>query len=83
MIGRRIVEKLLTLGYQVRVLTRHHYVNQRVRVFKACFADEVELNEFISGADFVFNCAAELNDESKMRAVNALGTAKITKLIHK
>lgn len=83
MIGRRIVEKLLTLGYQVRVLTRRHYVNQRVRVFNAGFADEVALNEFIHGADFVFNCAAELRDESKMWEVNVLGTAKITELVDK
>lgn len=83
MIGRRIVEKLLTLGYQVRVLTRRHYVNQRVRVFNACFADEAPLNEFIRGADFVFNCAAELRDESKMWAANVLGARKITELVDK
>lgn len=83
MIGRRIVEKLLMLGYQVRVLTRRHYVNQRVRVFNACFADEATLDEFIRGADFVFNCAAELRDESKMWAVNVLGAEKITELVGK
>lgn len=83
MIGRRIVEKLLALGYQVRVLTRRQYVNQRVRVFNASFADEATLDEFIRGADFVFHCAAELRDVSKMWAVNVLGTAKITELVDK
>lgn len=83
MIGRRIVEKLLMLRYQVRVLTRRHYVNHRVRVFNADFTDEVALNEFIRGADFVFNCGAELRDESKMWAVNVLGTAKIAELVDK
>lgn len=83
MIGRRIVAKLLTLGCRVRILTRRHYVNQQVRVFKASLADEVELNEFMRGADFVFHCAAELTDESKMREVNAHGTALITALVDK
>ncbi|MCK9380229.1 MAG: NAD-dependent epimerase/dehydratase family protein [Sulfuritalea sp.] len=83
MIGRRLVGKLLTLGYQVRVLTRRPYVNQQVRVFKGSLADEAELNEFICGADLVFNCAAELSDESKMWTVNALGTALITDLVDK
>jgi nucleoside-diphosphate-sugar epimerase len=83
MIGRRIVKKLLALGYQVRVLTRRHYVNQRVRMFKASLTDEVVLDEFICGADFVFHCAAELNDESKMQVVNVLGTEKITELVNK
>lgn len=83
MIGQRIVRKLQALGYKVRVLTRRHYAGKGVHVFNASFSDEAKLDEFICGADFVFNCAAELSDESKMYAVNVLGTAKITELVAK
>ncbi|MDQ8164714.1 MAG: NAD-dependent epimerase/dehydratase family protein, partial [Gemmatimonadota bacterium] len=39
--------------------------------------------EFIKGAEMVFHCAAELNDESKMRAVNVDGTKRIVELLEK
>lgn len=83
MIGRRIVQKLLARGCQVRALTRRDYVNQHVQVFKAGLSDEVQLEQFICGADMVFHCAAELTDESKMQEVNVLGTEKIVKLINR
>ncbi|MDP2851928.1 MAG: NAD-dependent epimerase/dehydratase family protein [Gallionella sp.] len=83
MIGRRIVDRLLGLGYQVRVLTRREYSHQQARVFRASLADEAHLNEFISGADVVFHCAAELNDESRMWEVNVLGTDRIAKLVER
>lgn len=83
MIGRRIVKRLQTLGYKIRVLTRRSYTDDGVHVFNASFANEAKLDEFICGADFVFNCAAELSDESKMHAVNVLGTAKLTELVAK
>ena len=66
MIGRQIVEKMLALGFQVRVLTRRSYMDHRVQIFSGSFADDAQLDEFINGADFVFNCAGELNDASKL-----------------
>lgn len=83
MIGRRIVQKLLALGCQVRVLTRRNYVNEGVQIFKAGLSDEAHLEQFICGADMVFHCAAELRDESLMQEVNVLGTEKIVKLINR
>jgi len=83
MIGRRIVSRLLMLGYQVRVLTRNSYDNQQVCVFKASLTDKVALDSFINGADYVFHCAAELLDESKMWQVNVNGTEQITALVQK
>jgi nucleoside-diphosphate-sugar epimerase len=83
MIGRRIVSRLLTLGYQVRVLTRRNYDNQQVSVCKASLSNEVALDSFISSADVVFHCAAELQDESKMWQVNVTATEKITELVRK
>lgn len=83
MVGRRIVEKLLDRGYQIRVLTRRPYRSKSVRVFMGSLGDNLLLDEFINGADMVFHCAAELNDESKMREVNVDGTKRIIELIEK
>lgn len=82
-IGRRIVSRLLALGYQVRVLTRRNYDNQQVSVCKSSLSNEVALDSFISNADIVFHCAAELQDESKMWQVNVTATEKITELVRK
>jgi nucleoside-diphosphate-sugar epimerase len=83
MVGGCIVEKLLELGYRVRVLTRQLYPGNQVRVFAGSLSDDILLDEFIKGADMVFHCAAELNDESKMRAVNVDGTGRIVELVAK
>ncbi len=83
MVGGRILERLLQRGYQVRVLTRRPYATKQVRVFTGNLEDDRLLDEFIKGADMVFHCAAELNDESKMKAVNVDGTKRITELIEK
>ena len=83
MIGRRIVRKLLKRGCAVRVLTRGEYANPGVEVFKAGLSDEAELERFISGANVVFHCAAELRDESRMRDVNVLGTRRIVQLVER
>ena len=83
MIGRRIVSRLVTLGYEVRILTRRNYDNHQVSVCKASLSNEVALDSFISSADVVFHCAAELQDESKMWQVNVAATAKITDLVRK
>lgn len=74
MIGRRIVRKLLKRGCRVRGLTRCDYANPAVKVFKAGLTDEPELEQFISGANAVFHCAAELKDASRMHEINVLGT---------
>ncbi len=81
MIGRRIVHKLLARGYRVRVLTRSKFRDARVQIFNAGFSDEVAVERFISGADMVFHCAAELRDETKMRESNVLATESIVRFI--
>lgn len=81
MIGSRIVNKLLARGCVVRVLVRGNYENPAVQQFRADLSDEHSLENFISGADMVFHCAAETKSASKMREVNVLGTEKIWKTI--
>lgn len=83
MIGCRVVSKLLERGHKVRVLTRRPYIGREVQVFKGDLADESGLDRFISGADIVFHCAAELNDESKMWEVNVNGTDRIAKYVRR
>lgn len=83
MIGRRIVQRLLTRGYEVRVLTRGGYAHPGVQIFRAGLSDGPELEKFIAGAKMVFHCAAEIEDASKMREVNVLGTERIVRLIGK
>ncbi len=81
MIGNLIVKNLLAGGYTVRILTRREYLNPRVQVFRGDLSDLFKLDAFISGAEMVFHCAAELRDISKMQEVNVLGTKNIVTLV--
>lgn len=77
-IGNRIVRLLLESENVVRVATRkRRYMYSNADVYTGDIVDESFLDEFIAGADLVFHCAAELNDESKMWDVNVEGTRKI------
>lgn len=81
MIGSRIVEKLLVLGYHVRVLTRRPYSHPDVEVFCAGLSDLAILDAFVSNANLIFHCAAELRDESIMQSVNVQGAKQISQLV--
>lgn len=79
-IGNRIVQLLLENEHVVRVATRkRQYMHSNADVYTGDIVDESFLDEFIAGADLVFHCAAELNDELKMWDVNVEGTRKILK----
>lgn len=79
-IGNRIARLLLESENVVRVATRkRRYMHSNADVYTGDIVDESFLDEFIAGADLVFHCAAELNDESKMWDVNVEGTRKILK----
>lgn len=78
MVGRRIVQRLLSEGYQVRVLSRREqYDDPNVEHFRGCLKDAAVLKRFLQDAKMLFHCAAELNDESKMWDVNVLGTEQV------
>ena len=78
MVGRRIVEKLLNQEYIVRTLSRQMRLEQKGVVnYRGGLEDKEVLDSFVSGADFLFHCAAELKDETKMSDVNIVGTEKI------
>jgi len=83
MIGQKIVGELLRIGYRVRILSRKQCSSQGVDVFRGSITDISVIDKFIFGADAVFHCAAEINDESSMWKTNVLGTHIITDLISK
>ena len=78
MIGRRIVNELLSKNIHVRVLC-HSKLNHTLGVecFKGSLADVEILKKFLDGAMYLFHCAAELHVEKKMHAVNVEGTKLI------
>jgi nucleoside-diphosphate-sugar epimerase len=80
MIGSRIVRRLADQGYLVRVLALGRCELANVRIFKAGLADEPPLEDFVRGAEMMFNCAAELNDKARMHETNVIGTSRLIKL---
>jgi nucleoside-diphosphate-sugar epimerase len=81
MIGRRIVQRLLTRGYPVRALTRGDYARDGVQIYKGGLADEAVLEQFMDRAGALFHCAAELRDPARMQEVNVAGTERIVRLL--
>jgi nucleoside-diphosphate-sugar epimerase len=78
MVGRRIVKRLINEGYDVRVLTRaHHKEEPNLSYICGDLSDQHVLNRFLSGAELVFHCAAELRDVSMMRTTNVVATEKL------
>jgi nucleoside-diphosphate-sugar epimerase len=81
LIGRRIVQRLLTLGYEVRVLSRKKELTiSQVTLFCGGLEDEAVLADFLRGAHLLFHCAAELQDQSRMWEVNVAGTERLLRL---
>lgn len=81
-IGRRLVAQLISVGYQVRVLTRNSQNKNNfsaVSYFQGDLVDssEAQLSAFLDGVDVLYHCAAEIVDESKMVAINYEGTKKL------
>lgn len=82
MVGRKIMQKLLQKGYEVRVLTRNKlFHDDNVQVYYGDIEDTDVLRLFLKNVSYLFHCAAELRIESKMWDVNVLGTEKILHLI--
>lgn len=83
-IGGRLVRRLLLEGHSVRVLTRRP-VGQAdlpggAELFHGDLADDQDvLDKFVSGADILYHCAAEINDTKKMLAANVDGTRNLAR----
>ena len=82
MIGRKITQKLLIEGYELRVLTRNRlFRDDGVQVYYGDIENTDILRLFLKDVSSLFHCAAELHNESKMWDVNVSGTEKILHLI--
>jgi nucleoside-diphosphate-sugar epimerase len=81
-IGNELVLKHLELGNSVRILTRRNknsiIFQKDVKIFNGDLTgDRVLLDSFVKDVDVLYNCAAEIRDESKMHQVNVMGTQNL------
>lgn len=77
LVGRKITQKLLQEGYEVRILTRNKsFQIDNTQTFVGNIENERILRLFLENVSYLFHCAAELQNESKMWDVNVLGTEK-------
>ncbi len=83
-VGQRIVEQSIMEGYSVRALVRKKwFALKNVDVFYGGLEDEEVLSQFVADADYLYHCAAEIRDESKMWEVNVEGTRRLIEIVRK
>ncbi len=81
LVGSRIVQRLTLQGYEVRALSRKEQFDYTdVELFRGGLEDEEVLESFLSNADLLFHCAAELYDESKMWDINVIRTERLLRI---
>ena len=78
-IGKTLVNKCLSNGYEVNVLSRKDidddFFDKPVKAFKGDLIEETSiLNEFLMGVDILYHCAAEIYDSALIEKVNIDGT---------
>jgi nucleoside-diphosphate-sugar epimerase len=79
-IGNLLVTKHLKLGDKVHVLSRNKdLLDNRVSNHFGDLLDEESLISFVCDIEVLYHCAAEINDESKMKAINIEGTRNLIK----
>jgi len=83
-IGRRLVEKLKGQDFQVRVLRHRNNINDAdLMVYHGDLGNKELIENFLTGAQYFFHFAAELNDQTKMWDVNVNSTKQLVELINK
>ena len=85
-VGKRLVEKLISNGFTVRVLTRNSKIifPESVEIFYADLASpKSNLKNFFSGCDIFFHCAGDIKNPENMHALHVDGTKKIIDAINK
>lgn len=82
-IGKLLVEKHLSLGDQVVVLSRKKKENidfyDKVKLHYGDLSDVNSLQNFLFDVDVLYHCAAEIRDEDKMKLINIEGTKNLIK----
>jgi len=78
-IGKPLVQSHLSLGDEVRVLSRHPQKDtEGVRYFQGDLTSSTcELSQFVEGVDVLYHCAGELYDESKMEDLHVNGIKRL------
>lgn len=78
-IGKLLVDKLLSEGNEVNVLTRNRnkFIDSKVSVFEGDLNNIEVLRKFVLGVDVIYHCAAEIKNEMLMKTVNEDGTANL------
>jgi len=85
-IGKGIQSKHLSLGDEVRVLSRKPHQDKLVRFFQGDLTNNSSKNieilkDFISGADILYHCAAELTNQEKISFTNIDGTDRLLSIV--
>lgn len=81
-VGKRLVEKLLSEGFLVRVLTHNSKRSfpEGVETFYADLASNTcNLKEFFSGCDVFFHCAGDIKNPVHMHALHVDGVERLLK----
>ncbi len=77
-IGRRLVEKLSTENFQVRVLKHRTPVDDSdLQIYQGDIGDKESVEDFLTDADYLFHCAAEINNPAEMWDINVNGTKNL------
>ncbi len=78
-VGQLLVKKHLLQGDRVRVLSRREtsFFNEAHIVVGDLTKSGDHLKYFVEGADILYHCAGEINDESKMYDLHVLGTSRL------
>jgi nucleoside-diphosphate-sugar epimerase len=81
-VGQKILNKLIQLGYEVRVLTRNYcYRNTALRVYYGDIENLDVTKPFLKDVDVLFHCAAELKNEKIMWQKNVYSCKQILEII--
>ena len=85
-IGKPLVEALVKNGQLVRVLTRYvdtpKQTTHQPLYFQADLtSSEVQLQDFLEGADVLYHCAGEIKDKSIMQSLHVQGTQRLLEAV--
>lgn len=84
LVGKRLVERCLSEGYVVRILSRRiidrKNLPNNVEIFNYDLNDSNLPLEFVNNTDVLYHCAAEIKDKEKMMVTNFSGTNNLIQL---
>ena len=80
-IGQHLINKLIFLGYEVKLITRSSKSlfgsNVKCLIADLCTVDSQVLQDFIMDCDVVFHCAGIISNKSLMRSLHVDATKKL------